>query len=186
MPSAKNPVDHLEHRIVEHQSPELRAKMLRLDIPEAVSAAANYDLLTLHGGLLYLSGQLPRVGDHVAVTGRVGEQVTLKQGRHAARLCTLRALGALRQTLGSLNQIDRVIKLQVFVQSAPDFVQHSEVADAASDLLVQLFAERGRGARTAVGVYQLPKNASVELDMVVAVISPQCSAHVRDGVQSAT
>ncbi len=156
------PVENNSH------SPEQRARALGLAIPDGVAPAANYELFTSHGGLLYLSGQLPRVGDGVALTGRVGSDITLAQAREAARLCTLRALAVLRLALGSLDRVERVLKLQVFVHCAPDFAQHSEVADAASDLLVELFGPGGRAARTAVGVAQLPKRASVELDLVVA------------------
>ncbi|AZG10746.1 RidA family protein [Pigmentiphaga sp. H8] len=145
---------------------ESRARQLGLDIPETLAPAANYDLLTSHGGLLYVSGQLPRVGDQVAVTGRVGSDIPLAQARHAAQLCALRALGVLRQALGSLDLVERILKLQVFVQCTPEFDQHSEVADAATDLLIQVFGALGKPARTAVGVYQLPKGASVELDLI--------------------
>ncbi|RCW65137.1 RidA family protein [Pseudorhodoferax soli] len=153
-------------------TPERQVRLLGLDIPEDVAPAAHYGLVTAHGGLLYLSGQLPRVGGRVAVTGRVGEDVRMEQARHAARLCTLRALGALRQTLGSLDHVERVLKLQVFVQCTQDFTRHSEVADAASELLAQVFGSVGLAARTAVGVYQLPQDASVELDLVVAGSTP--------------
>jgi enamine deaminase RidA (YjgF/YER057c/UK114 family) len=153
-------------------TPENRARAFGLDIPDDVRPAANYGLATLHGGLLYLSGQLPRVDGAVAVTGRVGEDVRLGEAQQAARLCTLRALGALRQVLGSLDRVERVLKLQVFVQCSPEFKRHSEVADAASELLVQVFGAVGLAARTAVGVYQLPKGASVELDLVVACAAP--------------
>jgi enamine deaminase RidA (YjgF/YER057c/UK114 family) len=153
-------------------TPENRARALGLDIPEGVTPAAHYALASLHGGLLYLSGQLPRVGGKVAVTGRVGEDVPLGEAQRAARLCTLRALGAMRQVLGSLDRVERVLKLQVFVRCSEEFQRHSEVADAASELLVQVFGAVGLAARTAVGVYQLPQGASVELDLVVACAAP--------------
>lgn len=149
-------------------TPEQRVRELGLDIPTDIAPAANYALLTAHGGLLYLSGQLPRLGGRVAVTGRVGDDTTLEQAREGARLATLRALAVLRQALGSLDGVERVLKLQVFVQCAPDFEQHSAVADAATDLLAAVFGPHGCPARTAVGAHQLPMNASVELDLIVA------------------
>jgi len=158
-----------------HPTPENRARALGLDIPDDVAPAAHYALASAHGGLLYLSGQLPRVRGQVAVTGRVGEDVRLEEGQRAARLCTLRALAAMRQVLGSLDRVERVLKLQVFVQCTPNFRRHSEVADAASELLVQVFGAVGLAARTAVGVYQLPQGASVELDLVVAAAAPAAS-----------
>jgi enamine deaminase RidA (YjgF/YER057c/UK114 family) len=121
------------------------------------------------------------VGDTVAVTGCVGTEVSLEQAREGARLCTLRALAVLRQALGTLDRVERILKLQVFVHSDADFAQHSNVADAASDLLVELFGPHGRAARTAVGVRQLPQRASVEIDLIVAapaaVTSSQESLH---------
>ena len=153
-------------------TPEQRVRALGLAIPTDITPAANYDLLTRQGELLYLSGQLPRIGNQVAVSGRVGSDISLEQARHAAGLCTLRALGVLRLALGSLDLVGRVLKLQAFVQCAPDFSRHSDVADAASDLLVQVFGDRGRPARTVLGVYQLPRHASVELDLIVAVSAP--------------
>lgn len=163
------------------RSPERRAHELGLVIPANVAPAAHYELLTAHGGLLYLSGQLPRVGDKVAVTGCVGTDVSLEQAREGARLCLLRALAVLRQALGSLDRVERVLKLQVFVHCDANFGRHSDVADAASDLLVELFGPIGRAARTAVGVRQLPQRASVELDLIVvapaAAMSSQESLH---------
>lgn len=150
------------------RSPEQRVRVLGLAIPEDVAPAAHYELVTVHGGLLYLSGQLPRVDGRVAVTGCVGGGVSLEQAREGARLCTLRAMAVLRQALGSLDRVERVLKLQVFVHSDPAFTRHSDVADAASDLLVELFGSAGRAARTAIGAAQLPQGASVELDLIVA------------------
>lgn len=128
-----------------------------------------YVPVVLHAGQAWVSGQVPRVGETVAVTGRVGESVSLDEARHAARICALRSLTLLAQALGSLDRIERVLRVGVFVQSGAGFTQHSEVADAASDLLHEVLGEAGRHARTAVGVYQLPKNAAVELEMVAAV-----------------
>ncbi|MDM0123053.1 RidA family protein [Variovorax arabinosiphilus] len=152
---------------MDSRTAEQRAR--HLDIPAMLAPAANYELSVEHDGLVHLSGQLPRLGHAVVVTGRVGLDTTLAQARDAAGLCTLRALAVLRQALGSLDRVARVIKLNVFVQCGPDFTQHSEVADAASDLLIEVFGRDARPARTAVGVYQLPKNAVVELDLIVAV-----------------
>lgn len=125
--------------------------------------------VVLHAGQAWVSGQVPRVGSTVAVTGRVGEAVALADAQRAARICALRALALLADSLGSLERIERLLRVGVFVQSAPGFTRHSEVADAASDLLHEVLGEPGRHARTAVGVYQLPKDAAVELEMVAAV-----------------
>ncbi|SDD33234.1 Enamine deaminase RidA, house cleaning of reactive enamine intermediates, YjgF/YER057c/UK114 family [Variovorax sp. CF079] len=120
------------------------------------------------GRTVYISGQVPRVGSTVMVTGRVGEQVSLDEARKAAQICALRALAILRQTLGSLDAIEKILRIGVLVQCTADFTQQSEVADAASDLMHRVFGEAGVHTRTSVGVYALPKNAAVELDMIVA------------------
>jgi enamine deaminase RidA (YjgF/YER057c/UK114 family) len=128
----------------------------------------NYVSVVQEGTVAWVSGQIPRVGDTVVVAGRVGTDVTLAQARLGAQVSAVRALLLLRQSLGSLDRIARVLRINVFVQCAPDFTQQSEVADAASDLLHAALGEAGRHTRTSVGVYQLPKNAAVEVDMVVS------------------
>ena len=103
------------------------------------------------------------------VTGRAGEDVTLAQAQYAARVCAMRALSLLRQELGSLDAVQQVLRINVYVQSAADFTLQSEVADAASGVLFEVLGAAGRHTRTSVGVYQLPKNATVELDLVATV-----------------
>lgn len=139
----------------------------RFDAP--LLQGGRYLPVVVHAGQAWVSGQVPRVGSAVAVTGRVGEGVPLDEAQRAARICALRALALLAEALGSLDRIERVLRVGVFVQSAPAFTQHSEVADAASDLLHEVLGEAGRHVRTSVGVYQLPKDAAVELELVAAV-----------------
>ena len=129
----------------------------------------NYVPLLRDGDVVYISGQVPRVGSSVVVTGRVGEQVALAQAQHGAKVCAMRALALLQRELGSLDRVRQVLRVTVFTQSASTFTQQSEVADAASELLHEVLGDAGRHTRTSVGVYQLPKNASVELDLVAAV-----------------
>jgi enamine deaminase RidA (YjgF/YER057c/UK114 family) len=134
-----------------------------------IKGGGNYVPLVRDGPVVYVSGQVPRVGNTVVVTGRVGEAVTLDQARLAAQVCAMRALALLQRELGSLERVRRILRVNVFTQSAAGFTQQSEVADAASELLHAVLGEAGTHARTSVGVYQLPKNASVELDLVAAV-----------------
>lgn len=145
------------------------AKELGHSFEGEIRIGGNYVSIVENGGEAYISGQVPRVGDKVVVTGRVGADVSLQQARHAAKICAMRALAILRQSPGGLDRIRKILRITVYVQSAADFTQHSEVADAASEVLYSIFAEAGVHTRTSVGVYQLPKNASVELDMIVAV-----------------
>lgn len=128
----------------------------------------SYTPVMADGHVLYVSGQVPRVGNEVLVTGRVGATVSLAQAQLAAKVCALRALAFLQRQLGSLEQVQQILRLTVYVQSTEHFTQHSEVADAASDVLTQVLGQAGLHSRTSVGVYQLPKNASVELDVIAA------------------
>ena len=147
------------------------AQQLGYDFDGQILIGGHYVSLIEHQGVIELSGQIPRVGSAVVVTGRVGESVALSEAQTAAKICVMRALALLRNHLGDLERIDKILKLNVFVQSAHDFTQQSEVADGASDVLYDIFGEAGVHTRTSVGAYQLPKNASVELDLRVAVKS---------------
>jgi enamine deaminase RidA (YjgF/YER057c/UK114 family) len=145
------------------------AKELGHSFDGEMRIGGNYVPAVQNGDEVYVSGQIPRIDNTVMVVGRVGAEVSLEQGRHAARICTMRALAILGQLLGDLDRIKKVLRINVYVQSAADFTQQSEVADGASDILYSIFAEAGVHTRTSVGVYQLPKNASVEVDMIVAL-----------------
>lgn len=134
-----------------------------------IRIGGNYTSMVEHGSEVYVSGQVPRVGDRVLITGPVGSDTSLEQGRYAAKICVMRALAILRQSLGSLDRVAKVLRITVYVQSAAGFTQQSEVADGASEILYAIFSPDGGHTRTSVGVYQLPKNASVEIDMIAAV-----------------
>ncbi|SDE96420.1 Enamine deaminase RidA, house cleaning of reactive enamine intermediates, YjgF/YER057c/UK114 family [Variovorax sp. CF079] len=145
------------------------AAMVGLDLTSAPIPGGAYSPAVLDGSMAYLSGQIPKIGGRVASLGPVGSEVTPAQAKEAAKVCALRLLGVLMTTFGSLDAVESVVRLNVFVQSAPGFDRHSEVADGASELLAKVLqCEKGH-ARTAVGVLSLPKNASVEIDMTVAV-----------------
>ena len=134
-----------------------------------IRIGGNYVSVVRHGDEIYVSGQIPRVGDTVVVTGRVGADVTLMQAQTAAKVCAMRALALLRQSLGSLDKVKKILRISVYVQCAPDFTQQSEVADGASEVLYAVLGSAGIHTRTSVGVYQLPKNASVEIDLIAAI-----------------
>lgn len=134
-----------------------------------LKVGGNYVPLLRDGDTVHVSGQVPRVGSTIVVTGRVGEQVTLEQAQHAAKVCAMRALALLQRELGSLERVRQLLRVTVFTQCSASFTQLSEVADGASELLHEILGDAGRHTRTSVGVYQLPKNASVELDLVAAV-----------------
>jgi len=145
------------------------AKELGHSFDGEMRIGGNYVPVVENGAEIYVSGQIPRIENTVVVTGRVGGDVSLDQGRYAAKICTMRALAILRQSLGSLGRIKKILRITVYVQCAPDFTQQSEVADGASEILYSIFGSAGVHTRTSVGVYQLPKNASVEIDMIAAI-----------------
>jgi enamine deaminase RidA (YjgF/YER057c/UK114 family) len=135
-----------------------------------IRLGGNYAPLVQDGQLIYVSGQIPRVDRTVVVTGAAGSDVTLEQAQHAAQVCAMRALALLQRHLSSLENLRAVPRVQVYVQSAPGFTQQSEVADAASELLHRVLETAGVHARTSVGVLQLPKNATVEIDLIASVL----------------
>ncbi|MBX3657222.1 MAG: RidA family protein [Ramlibacter sp.] len=142
---------------------------LGYDFSGEIRIGGDYVPVVVDGRTAFVSGQVPRVGTEVVVTGPAGSTVSLQQAQQAAMICTVRALLLLRQSLGGLENIRRVLRVGVFVQSAPHFSQHSEVADAASGVLRKVLGDRGAHTRTSVGVMQLPKNATVEVEMTVGI-----------------
>lgn len=148
---------------------EAEATALGYRFDGEIKIGGNYVPVVRDGPLIYVSGQIPRVGDTVVITGAAGAGATLEMARTAAKVCLMRALALLRTSAGALENIRAVPKINVYVQSAPGFIQQSEVADAASDLLIRVLGPLAAHTRTSVGVMQLPKNATVEIDMVVRV-----------------
>lgn len=151
---------------------EQKLKECEIAFEAEFRAGANYEAAVVYDKEIYVSGQIPRVQGVIMTTGRVGQDTTLEQARRGARISALRALAVMRQSLGSLDRIKKILRVTVYVQSAADFTQQSEVADAASEVLYAVFAPDGGHTRTSVGVYQLPKNAAVEIDMIAAISAP--------------
>lgn len=145
-----------------------RLTELGITLPDAAAPSFNYVPVTLHRGVAYLAGQMPKVDGEVKLFGKAGGAVSLEQARGEARICILQGLACLKQALGSLDRIERILKVTGFVASASGFNDQPKVLDAASDLLGEIFGEAGRHARSAVGVAELPRNAAVEIEMVVA------------------
>ena len=141
---------------------------LGLVLPQAAAPVATYVPTVEAGGLLHVSGQLP-FRDGKVVTGRLGDSVDVAAGQEAAKLCALMVVAQVKAALGDLSRVGRIVKLGVFVNSAPDFSDQPEVANGASDLMVALFGDAGKHARAAVGVAALPRNAAVEIDAIIAV-----------------
>jgi enamine deaminase RidA (YjgF/YER057c/UK114 family) len=142
---------------------------LGIELPPPPKPVASYVPAVLVGDLLFLSGILPFRDGHVAVTGKVGQEVTVERGAEAARLALLNALAVVKQELGSLDRVRRIVRVVGHVASAAGFVQQPAVINGASDLLVQLFGEAGRHARVALGAAELPLHAAIELELLVQV-----------------
>lgn len=149
-----------------------QGKFLGYNFDGEIKIGGNYVPLVRDGNYLYVSGQIPRVGNTVVVTGAVGASVSLADAQKAAKVCVMRSLALLQRTLGSLAHIQSVPRITVYVQSAPNFIQQSEVADGASEVLFQVLGDQvGAHSRTSVGVLQLPKNAAVEIDLIASLRS---------------
>lgn len=148
----------------------IEAKLAELGIvlPEAAAPVAAYVPVVIAGGFAHVSGQVSFV-DGVLRKGRLGEDVSLEQGIEAAQGCGLMILAQLKAALGSLDRVERVVKLGCFVNSTADFTDQPKVANGASELMVAVFGEAGKHARAAVGVPSLPLGVAVEVDAIVAV-----------------
>jgi enamine deaminase RidA (YjgF/YER057c/UK114 family) len=148
---------------------EARLAELGLSLPNPPQPVGSYLLAQQTGNLLFLSGTTCYIDGKPLFKGRLGAELTIEQGYAAARQTALNLLGVARASLGDLDRIERVVKVNGYVNSAPDFDRQPEVINGASDLLVSVFGERGRHARTSIGVSDLPGHIPVEIEMVVQV-----------------
>jgi enamine deaminase RidA (YjgF/YER057c/UK114 family) len=142
---------------------------LGIRLPPAAAPVASYVPVRVSGEHAFVAGQIPIEDGKVLSSGKLGEDLTVEQGSEAARRCALQALSVLREALGTLDRVKGIVKVDVFVASAPGFTQQPAVANGASDVLVEIFGEEGRHARAAVGVSELPLGASVEVAVVARI-----------------
>lgn len=149
-------------------TPTERLAELGLTLPGVATPVAAYVPAVRTGNLVYTSGQLPMIEGTIARTGKVGAEVTAEQGKELAHICALNALAAIDALVG-LDAIKRVVKVVGFVASAEGFTGQPAVINGASELLGAVFGESGRHARSAVGVYELPLGAPVEVELIVEV-----------------
>lgn len=147
---------------------EEKLSALGIELPASSAPKAMYVPVVQTGNLCFVSGQVPSAGGQM-VTGKVGDTRTLEEAQQAARACAINALAALRAHLGDLDRVRRIVKVQAFVASKTGFDQQHIVVNAASQLLFDAFGEAGRHARTAVGVNQLPMDATVEVELIAEV-----------------
>ncbi len=148
---------------------EDKIKALGFTLPEAPKPLAAYVPALLAGEFVFTAGQLPISNGQLKYTGKLGREVSEEEGIKAAEICALNCLSAVKGVIGELSRIEQVIKLTVFVNSAEGFTNQPVVANGASELMEKIFGKNGSHARSAVGVNELPKNAPVEIEMIVKV-----------------
>jgi enamine deaminase RidA (YjgF/YER057c/UK114 family) len=148
---------------------ELRLKELGVELPAAPKPVANYVPVVRVGGLLFLSGVLPSKDGQLVMTGKLGADVSIEQGVAAAKLAVLNALAIVKAETGSLDCVTRIVKMVGHIASASGFTDQPLVLNGASDLLVAVFGEAGRHARVAVGAAELPRQAPIEIELIVQV-----------------
>jgi len=146
-----------------------RLSELGITLPQPAAPVAAYVPAVEQGGLLHISGQISFGEDGNLILGRLGDDVNLDRGMEAARRCGIMLLAQIKAALGSLDRVERIVKLGVFVNSAPHFTDQPKVANGASELMQEVFGDAGRHARSAVGVAVLPLGVAVEVDAIVAV-----------------
>jgi enamine deaminase RidA (YjgF/YER057c/UK114 family) len=145
---------------------EEKLSSLGISLPVPPVPAGSYVPVVVSGNLAFVAGQIPAEGNHIKFRGKV---VSIETGQQAALLCTINALAQLKSSLGSLDRVKQVIKLTGFINCDPTFADHPKVINGASDLLVQLFGEKGKHARVAVGVTSLPLDSAVEIDLLIEI-----------------
>ncbi len=159
VPGAAAPQSQVERKLAE----------MGLELPPPSPPIANYVGAVVAGDLVFVSGHAPTRHGQPAYRGKVGRDFTTAQGYEAARLVMLNCLASLKAAIGDLDRVQRVVKLLGMVNGVPEFAEQPQVINGASDLLVALFGERGRHARSAVGMGSLPGNIPVEIEMIVQI-----------------
>ena len=143
---------------------------LGITLPIPAKPVGSYIPVVITGKLAFVSGQIPYEDGRVNLKGKVGNDLSIEAGQQAARLCVINGLSQLKSVIGNLDLVKQVIKVTGFVNSDPEFTDHPKVVNGASDLLVEVFGEKGRHARAAVGVSSLPLGSCVEVEILVELI----------------
>ena len=146
---------------------EAKLKELGLTLPDPPKPVANYVPVVRVGALLFLSGVLPSRDGQLIMTGKLGGNLTIEQGIEASRVAVLNGLSIIRSAAGSLDRVKQIVKMVGHIASAPGFTDQPQVLNGASDLLVSVFGDAGRHARVAVGAAELPRQAPVEIELIV-------------------
>ena len=150
-------------------NPEARLKELNITLPSPPQPVANYVNGVRAGNLIFLAGKGPKYADGTELTGKLGGNVTIEQGYEGARQTAINQLSVLKEMLGDLNKVKRIVKVLGLVNSSPNFIEQPKVVNGFSDLMVDVFGEKGKHARAAIGVNSLPRGQAVEIELVVEV-----------------
>lgn len=148
---------------------EAKLKEMGINLPEAPKPLASYIPVTIVDNLVYTAGQVPLEAGKMKYEGKADRDVSLEDAQAAAKLCAVNCLSVVKSAVGSLDKIKRIVKITVFVASSDQFTDQPKVANGASDFLVGLFGEKGKHVRSAVGVSELPLNATVEIEMIAEI-----------------
>ncbi|MEX2238822.1 MAG: RidA family protein [Dehalococcoidia bacterium] len=146
-----------------------RLTELGIELPAAAPPAGLYNPAMVHGSVAYVSGQVPSRDGELMYQGKVGAEVDVEPAQAAARQCVLNGLAALAMVLGSVDRVERIVKMTVFVASAPGFTAQPQVANGASQVLIDIFGMDQRPARSAIGVAELPMGVPVEVELIAAI-----------------
>ena len=157
-------------QIDENYNPEAKLSALGIVLNTPGTPVASYVHAVRSGNLLFLAGKGPKKADGKNVVGKLGADLTLEEGYDAARWAAINQLAVLKAELGNLNKVKRIVKVKGMVNAMPDFTNHSKVINGYSDLMVEVFGEKGKHARAAVGMGSLPGNMAVEVEMIVEVV----------------
>ena len=150
-------------------SANAKIRELGITLPEVAKPAGAYVPAVQSGNLVFTAGQIPLVEGKLVATGKVGKEISVEQAKDIARICALNAVAAIKDVVGDLDRVKKVVKVVGFVASTPDFTQQPQVINGASELLEQIFGENGIHARSAVGVAVLPLDAPVEVELIVEI-----------------
>ncbi|HEU0095276.1 MAG TPA: RidA family protein [Rhizomicrobium sp.] len=148
---------------------ESRLKELGVTLPTPPLPVASYVPCTISGNIVFVSGQIPIADGAIKYVGKLGVDVPMEAGQAAAQLCAINVLAQLKSAIGDLDRVVKCLKLGVFINAAPDYSQHPEVANGASDLIAAVFGDAGKHARAAVGVGSLPRGVAVEVEAIFEI-----------------
>ena len=148
---------------------EEKLSLLNISLPTPPKPAGSYIPVVRTGNLVFVSGQIPVKDGKVEFQGKVPTNVPIEVAQQAAKLCIINVLAQLKSEIGTLDKISRIVRVSGFVNSAQDFVEQPKIINAASDLLFEIFGEKGKHSRIAVGVASLPLNATVEIDVIAEI-----------------